>query len=63
MPKQNEQYYDIVRDVRQNKGSILKASVDYIRILKREKERKSLVEDKCRKQEQINKKLLIKLQV
>jgi len=62
LPKQNEQYYDIVRDVRQNKGSILKASVDYIRILKREKERKSLVEDKCRKQEQINKKLLIKLQ-
>merc|ERR1719228_3169007 len=49
LPKQNEQYYDIVRDVRQNKGSILKASVDYIRILKREKERKSLVEDKCRK--------------
>jgi len=63
LPKQNEQYYDIVRDVRQNKGSILKASVDYIRILKKEKERKNIVEDKCRKQEQINKKLLIKLQV
>jgi len=62
LPKQNEQYYDIVRDVRQNKGSILKASVDYIRILKKEKERKNIVEDKCRKQEQINKKLLIKLQ-
>ena len=63
LPKQNEQYYDIVRDVRQNKGSILKASVDYIKILKKEKERKGLVEEKCRKQEIINRKLLIKLQV
>ena len=63
LPKQNEQYYDIVRDVRQNKGSILKASVDYIKILKKEKERKELVEERCRKQELINRKLLIKLQV
>ena len=63
LPKQNEQYYDIVRDVRQNKGSILKASIDYIKILKKEKERKGLVEEKCRKQELINRKLLIKLQV
>ena len=63
LPKQNEQYYDIVRDVRHNKGSILKASVDYIKILKKEKERKGLVEEKCRKQELINRKLLIKLQV
>ena len=63
LPKQNEQYYDIVRDVRQNKGSILKASVDYIKILKREKERKIHIEEKCKKHEQINRKLLIKLQV
>merc|ERR1719422_2963407 len=62
LPKQNEQYYEIVRDVRQNKGSILKASVDYIRILKREKERKTHIEEKCKKTEQINRKLLIKLQ-
>ena len=63
LPKQNEQYYDIVRDVRQNKGSILKASVDYIKILKRERERKIQIEEKYRKQEQLNRKLLIKLQV
>merc|ERR1719195_471466 len=62
LPKQDEQYYDIVRDVRQNKGSILKASVDYIKILKRERERKIQIEEKCRKQELINRKLLIKLQ-
>ena len=63
MPKQNEQYYEVVRDVRQNKGSILKASVDYIRILKREKERKCHVEEKCKKLEQVNRRILIKLQV
>ena len=61
LPKQNEQYYE--RDARQSKGSILKASVDYIKILKREKERKIHIEEKCKKHEQINRKLLIKLQV
>ena len=63
LPKSNEQYYEIVRDVRQNKGSILKASVDYIKILKKEKERKAHAEEKCRRHEQVNRKLLIKLQV
>eukprot|EP00092_Neocalanus_flemingeri_P001673 GFUD01001784.1.p1 GENE.GFUD01001784.1~~GFUD01001784.1.p1 ORF type:complete len:136 (+),score=38.49 GFUD01001784.1:363-770(+) len=46
LPKQNEQYYEIVRDVRQNKGSILKASVDYIRHLRRETEKKASLEEK-----------------
>ena len=63
LPKQNEEYYDIVRDVRQNKGSIFKASVDYIKILKRERERKIQIEEICKKHEQMSKKLLIKLQV
>ena len=61
LPKQNEQYYE--RDARQSKGSILKASVDYIKILKREKERKIHIEEKCKKHEQMNRILLIKLQV
>ena len=63
LPKHNEQYYDIVRDVRQNKGSILKASVDYIKILKKEKEKKTFMEEKCRKLEQVNRKALLKIQV
>ena len=63
LPKHNDQYYDIVRDVRQNKGSILKASVDYIKILKKEKEKKTFMEEKCRKLEQVNRKALLKLQV
>ena len=63
LPKHNDQYYDIVRDVRQNKGSILKASVDYIKILKKEKEKKTFIEEKCRKLEQVNRKALLKIQV
>ena len=63
LPKQNEQYYEIVRDVRQNKGSILKASVDYIRLLRREREKKASLEDKYKKLEQCNRRALLKLQV
>jgi len=62
LPKQNEQYYEIVRDVRQNKGSILKASVDYIRLLRREREKKMSLEEKYKKLELSNRKALIKLQ-
>jgi len=62
LPKNSEQYYEVVRDVRQNKGSILKASVDYIKILKKEKEKKILLEEKCRKLEQMNRKALLKIQ-
>jgi len=62
LPKQNEQYYEIVRDVRQNKGSILKASVDYIRLLRREREKKVTLEEKYKKLELSNRKALLKLQ-
>ena len=56
-------YFEMVRDVRQNKGSILKASVDYIRKLKVDQNRKNFLEEKCLKQEYQNKKLLLKLKV
>jgi len=62
LPKQNEAYFEIVRDVRQNKGSILKASVDYIRLLKRDREKREAMEEKFRKLEQTNRKTLLKLQ-
>merc|ERR1712213_220592 len=51
LPKENDEYFDLVRDVRQNKGSILKASVDYIRKLKVDQDRKKYLEEKCRIQE------------
>ena len=56
-------YYDIVRDVRQNKGSILKASVDYIRKLKIEQQKKRILEEKMKIQDSTNRKLLLKIQV
>lgn len=62
LPKQHDQYYDIVRDVRQNKGSILKASVEYIKKLKSDQHKKRLLEEKCRIQDSQNRKLLLKLQ-
>ena len=51
LPKQEETYYELVRDVRQHKGSILKASVEYIRRLKRDQVQKKMLEDKCKIQE------------
>ena len=56
-------YFDLVRDVRQNKGSILKATVDYIKKLKVDQDQKVLLEEKCKRQEYQNKKLLLKLKV
>ena len=61
--KINFRYYDIVRDVRQNKGSILKASVDYIRKLKTDQIKKRQLEEKVKQAEANNRKLLLKLQV
>merc|ERR1712106_364638 len=62
LPKQNDAYFDIVRDVRGNKGSILKASVDYIRLLTRDNEKSEIMEEKYRMLEQANRKSLLKIQ-
>merc|ERR1719412_1170720 len=64
LPKENEddcRYFELVRDVRQNKGSILKASVEYIKKLKIDLEKKKVLEQKSRKIEFQNKKLILKL--
>ena len=50
-------------DVRQNKGTILKASVDYIRKLKREQDRMKQVEEEKRNTEELNRRLLLRVQV
>merc|ERR1711936_804484 len=63
LPKESDEYFDLVRDVRQNKGSILKASVDYIRKLKVDQDRKKFLEEKCRIQEYQTRKLIAKLQL
>merc|ERR1719278_1481660 len=63
LPKENDEYFELVRDVRQNKGSILKASVDYIRKLKVDQARSKFLEEKCRIQEYQTRKLIGKLQM
>ena len=47
LPKQEETYHDLVWDVRQHKGSILKAWLEYIRRLKRDQVYKKMPVDKC----------------
>ena len=49
--------------MRQNKGSILKASVDYIKLLRRDRERRSGLEERCKKMEQNHRRALLKIQV
>ena len=48
--------------MRQNKGSILKASVDYIKLLRRDRERRSGLEERCKKLEQNHRRALLKIQ-
>lgn len=62
LPKGNEPFHDIVKDVRQNKGSILRATVEYVKILKNEQKKKKEVEEKCKVQEYQNQQLLLLLQ-
>ena len=53
----------LYRDLRQNKGSILKASVDYIRRLQRDQERLKVMEERQRQLETTNRKMLLRMQV
>jgi len=49
-------------DFRQNKGTILKASVDYIRDLKQDQVRLRSMEDKMKEQERHNRMIMLRLQ-
>lgn len=49
--------------MRQNKGTILKASVEYIRRLKKDQDRVKLMETRQRQLEMNNRKLLLRMQV
>ncbi|PSN48988.1 hypothetical protein C0J52_03864 [Blattella germanica] len=62
LPKNNDPHYDIVKDVRPNKGTILKSSVDYIKVLKHELQRMKNVETKQKLLEQQNRRLFIRIQ-
>lgn len=62
LPKSSDPYYDLVKDLRQNKGTILKASVDYVRCLKKEVQRIPDLEARCRYSENQTRKLLLRIQ-
>lgn len=51
------------RDMRWNKGTILKASVDYIRKLQREQQRAKELESRQKRLEHTNRHLLLRIQV
>lgn len=55
--------HNIDREMRWNKGTILKASVDYIRKLQKEQQRAKDVEMRQKKLEQANHSLLLRIQV
>ncbi|GBN31932.1 Transcription factor E3 [Araneus ventricosus] len=46
LPRQNDPYYELVRDLRHNKGTILRASVAYLRCLKKDAARVPDMEQK-----------------
>ncbi|XP_013777631.1 microphthalmia-associated transcription factor-like isoform X2 [Limulus polyphemus] len=62
LPKNNDPHFDLVRDLRQNKGTILKASVDYVRCLKKEVVKITHMEERQRQLEHQNRKLLLRIQ-
>ncbi|KAI9575266.1 hypothetical protein GQX74_013106 [Glossina fuscipes] len=63
LPKTNDPYYEVVRDTRPNKGTILKSSVDYIKCLKHEVSRLKQNEYRQRQMELLNHRLLDRIKV
>lgn len=63
LPKNNDPYFEIVRDVRPNKGTILKSSVEYIKCLKSEVHRLKQNEAKQKQTEHLNRRLQLRIQV
>lgn len=55
--------YGFLRDMRWNKGTILKASVDYIRKLQRDQQRAKELEGRQKRLEHTNRHLLLRIQV
>ncbi|XP_040215014.1 microphthalmia-associated transcription factor isoform X3 [Rana temporaria] len=61
-PAFSQKDFGFLRDMRWNKGTILKASVDYIRKLQREQQRSKELENKQKKLEHANRHLLLRIQ-
>ncbi|XP_032579968.1 microphthalmia-associated transcription factor isoform X4 [Drosophila sechellia] len=61
LPKGSDAFYEVVRDIRPNKGTILKSSVDYIKCLKHEVTRLRQNELRQRQVELQNRKLMSRI--
>lgn len=61
LPKNNDPHFEIVRDVRPNKGTIFKSSVNYIKALKHEVEKMKQVENRQKHLESQNRLLLLRI--
>lgn len=61
LPRQNDRHYDLVRDLKHNKGTILRASVAYLRCLKSDVSRITEMEEKQRFLEALNRNLAQKV--
>ncbi|KAJ8707526.1 hypothetical protein PYW08_010778 [Mythimna loreyi] len=62
LPKTNDPFYEVIRDVRPNKGTILKSSVDYIKCLRDEVNRLKQSEQRRKQIEIHNRKLMLRIQ-
>ncbi|XP_034240019.1 transcription factor EC isoform X3 [Thrips palmi] len=62
LPRTNDPYYEVVRDLRPNKGTILKSSVDYIKVLKLEVQRLKQSEARQKVLESQNRRLALRVQ-
>lgn len=62
IPKSNDPYHNDNSEMRWNKGTILKASVDYIRKLQKEQHRAKDIEMRQKKLEQANHTLMLRIQ-
>nr|XP_040060392.1 transcription factor E3b isoform X3 [Gasterosteus aculeatus aculeatus] len=62
IPKSNDPYHNDVSEMRWNKGTILKASVDYIRKLQKEQQRAKDIDMRQKKLELVNHNLMLRIQ-
>lgn len=62
LPKNNDPFYEVIRDVRPNKGTILKSSVDYIKCLRDEVNRLKQSDQRRKQIELHNRKLMLRIQ-
>ncbi|KFM81482.1 hypothetical protein X975_08452, partial [Stegodyphus mimosarum] len=62
LPRHDDPYFELVRDLRRNKGTILRASVAYLRCLKKDASRIPAMEEKQRHLEIQNRNLLYRVQ-